>query len=60
MQQDLKKNSVLSIYSTSGTVLSGSFAFAHLIVWFSNKEIEIHRGCHLPKAIYPENGRAKI
>ena len=43
------KTCVLCIYSTSGTVLSASFAFAHLIVWFSNKEIEIHRGCHCLK-----------
>lgn len=53
-------NSVCSIYAMSGIVLSAAFAFAHLIVWFSNKENEIHRGFPLPKSIYLEHGRAKI
>lgn len=39
------------------SVLSAFLAYAHLMVQFSNKDTEIHRGCHFPKAIYPENSR---
>lgn len=60
MQQNFLKNSVLSIYFMSGTVLTASFAFAYLIIRFSNKGIEIHRGCYLPKAAHPEDDRAKM
>lgn len=38
MQQD-SASTILSVDSTSGTVLSACFAFARLIVYFSNKEL---------------------